>query len=77
MLNCRLVVDVGSDFDSLNFAPFLLPQTRVSFSPCDPRRCHARCEFRRLDQFRYIEIIPGCEAWENKTKEIILRLSNE
>ena len=26
MLNCRLVVDVGSDFDSLNFAPFRLPQ---------------------------------------------------
>ena len=25
MLNCRLVVDVGSDFDSLNFAPFRLP----------------------------------------------------
>ena len=25
MLNCRLVVDVGRDFDSLNFAPFRLP----------------------------------------------------
>ena len=25
MLNCRLVVDVGNDFDSLNFAPFRLP----------------------------------------------------
>ena len=25
MLNYRLVVDVGSDFDSLNFAPFRLP----------------------------------------------------
>ena len=25
MLNCRLVVDVGSDFDSLNFAPFRPP----------------------------------------------------
>ena len=27
MLNCRLVVDVGSDFDSLNFAPFRLLYT--------------------------------------------------
>ena len=25
MLNCRLAVDVGSDFDSLNFAPSRLP----------------------------------------------------
>ena len=25
MLKCRLVVDVGSDFHSLNFAPFRLP----------------------------------------------------
>ena len=29
MLNCRLVVDVGSDFDSLNFAPFRLPYPAV------------------------------------------------
>ena len=28
MLNCRFVVDVGSDFDSLNFAPFRLPWGR-------------------------------------------------
>ena len=25
MLNCRLVVDVGSDFDLLNFPPFRQP----------------------------------------------------
>ena len=31
MLNCRLVVDVGSDFDSLNFAPFRLPYTLTLF----------------------------------------------
>ena len=29
MLNCRLVVDVGIDFDSLNFAPFRLPYIRA------------------------------------------------
>ena len=32
MLNCRLVVDVGSDFDSLNFAPFRLPQIWHGYS---------------------------------------------
>ena len=29
MLNCRLVVDVGSDFDSLNFAPFRQPYPNI------------------------------------------------
>ena len=29
MLNCGLVVDVGSDFDSLNFAPFRQPYLAV------------------------------------------------
>ena len=32
ILNCRLVVDVGSDFDSLNCAPFRLPYLTAAFT---------------------------------------------
>ena len=28
MLNCRLAVDVGTDFDLLNFVPFRVPYSR-------------------------------------------------
>ena len=62
MLNCRLVVDVGSDFDSLNFAPFRLPyserhigvpsgQDRMTFfvSQAQPGlgRCYLRTSFKQ------------------------------
>ena len=32
MLNCRFVINVGSDFDSFNFAPFRLPYSRALFA---------------------------------------------
>ena len=50
MLNCRLVVDVGSDFDSLNFAPFRLPYLCMYsvFDKFETNRVDLRCRERTV-----------------------------
>ena len=47
MLNCRLVVDVGNDFDSLNFVPFRLPYL-AAVCPSGPCKNCSRYNFARV-----------------------------
>ena len=54
MLNCRLIVDVGSDFDSLNFALFRLPLSADIQIPSNPvfkqeLQCQVTIHWRALN----------------------------
>ena len=81
MLNCRFVVDVGSDFDLLNFAPFRLPYRNkflnFKWENGDTKKDTEKCQNFEIVYFQHnihnLETyrIQRCQPLETQNRETV------